>query len=123
MKQSNCVSCFQIYFQIREQCQELILTPEKITELEKRFLYEINRGLSKETHSKADIKCFVTYVQDLPNGKGNFQSTANNKTIRCFETNQAANLKTDKIDLFHDLQEYEGSFISVKLDLLILLWC
>ncbi|XP_037916312.1 hexokinase type 2 isoform X1 [Hermetia illucens] len=55
--------------QIREQCQELILTPEKITELEKRFLYEINRGLSKETHSKADIKCFVTYVQDLPNGK------------------------------------------------------
>jgi len=35
-----------------------------------RFLKEIQLGLKKETHSKADIKCFVTYVQDLPNGKG-----------------------------------------------------
>lgn len=36
----------------------------------KRFLHEINRGLKKETHKDADIKCFVTYVQDLPNGTG-----------------------------------------------------
>ena len=35
-----------------------------------RFLKEIQLGLKKETHAKADIKCFVTYVQDLPNGKG-----------------------------------------------------
>lgn len=35
-----------------------------------RILAEINRGLKKETHAEADIKCFVTYVQDLPNGKG-----------------------------------------------------
>jgi hexokinase len=39
-------------------------------EIMKRFLHEIQLGLKKETHPKADIKCFVTYVQDLPNGKG-----------------------------------------------------
>lgn len=32
------------------------------------FLKEINKGLKKETHDAAKIKCFVTYVQDLPNG-------------------------------------------------------
>ena len=35
-----------------------------------RILHEINRGLSKETNNEADIKCFITYIQDLPNGKG-----------------------------------------------------
>ena len=42
----------------------------KIKEIMKRFLHEISLGLKKETHPKADIKCFVTYVQDLPNGTG-----------------------------------------------------
>lgn len=41
-------------------------------ELMKRVIVEIEKGLSKKTHPDADIKCFVTYVQDLPNGKGNF---------------------------------------------------
>lgn len=31
---------------------------------------EINRGLSRETHEDAIVKCFTTYVQDLPNGTG-----------------------------------------------------
>lgn len=54
---------------IREQCQELILTDKQMEEIMKRFRVEIERGLKKSTHSEADIKCFVTYVQDLPNGK------------------------------------------------------
>lgn len=32
------------------------------------FLKEIDKGLKKQTHDAAKIKCFVTYVQDLPNG-------------------------------------------------------
>lgn len=60
------------YFQIREQCQELILDDKKIEEIMRRFLIEIDRGLKKATHDEANIKCFVTYVQDLPNGKGMF---------------------------------------------------
>ncbi|XP_059608270.1 hexokinase type 2 isoform X2 [Phlebotomus argentipes] len=54
---------------IKKQCEELILTDEKTKLFMSRLLDEINRGLKKETHADADIKCFVTYVQDLPNGK------------------------------------------------------
>uniref|UniRef100_A0A034VXP5 Phosphotransferase n=1 Tax=Bactrocera dorsalis TaxID=27457 RepID=A0A034VXP5_BACDO len=53
---------------VHELCQQLILTDEQIKELNYRILHEIKRGLSKETHPKADVKCWVTYVQDLPNG-------------------------------------------------------
>lgn len=41
-----------------------------LREIMSKFLLEIERGLKKKTHPEADIKCFVTYVQDLPNGKG-----------------------------------------------------
>lgn len=53
---------------IREECQELILKDEQIQELMKRIIDEIERGLSAKTHNDADVKCFITYVQDLPNG-------------------------------------------------------
>lgn len=39
-------------------------------EIMDRVVVEVERGLSKKTHADADVKCFVTYVQDLPNGKG-----------------------------------------------------
>ncbi|XP_055706161.1 hexokinase type 2 isoform X2 [Phlebotomus papatasi] len=55
--------------EIKQQCEELELTDEKTKTFMTRILAEINRGLKKETHAEADIKCFVTYVQDLPNGK------------------------------------------------------
>ncbi|XP_049295125.1 hexokinase type 2 isoform X2 [Anopheles funestus] len=55
--------------EIRDQCKELILTDKQIEEIMRRVIKEINRGLSKETHAEADVKCFITYVQDLPNGK------------------------------------------------------
>lgn len=60
-----------LLLQIREQCQELILSDKQIEEIMRRLLKEINRGLGKATQPEADIKCFITYVQDLPNGKGN----------------------------------------------------
>lgn len=42
-----------------------------------KFLHEIENGLKKRTHATADIKCFVTYVQDLPNGRGEiFESSS-----------------------------------------------
>lgn len=31
---------------------------------------EMNKGLSKATHDDAVVKCFPTYVQDLPDGSG-----------------------------------------------------
>ncbi|PSN38247.1 Hexokinase type 2 [Blattella germanica] len=53
---------------IREHCQELILSDWQITEMMNRLLEDIQLGLRKDTHDKSTVKCFVTYVQDLPNG-------------------------------------------------------
>lgn len=53
---------------IREKCRELILDNEKIKKLVEVFEDNVNRGLKKETHAEAVVKCFPTYVQDLPNG-------------------------------------------------------
>lgn len=53
---------------IRERCQELNLSNDTLKQVMEIFLKEINKGLKKETHDAAKIKCFVTYVQDLPNG-------------------------------------------------------
>ncbi|KAL0110807.1 hypothetical protein PUN28_014037 [Cardiocondyla obscurior] len=60
--------------QIRDACKDLVLSDDQLRLLMERLTNEINRGLSRETHDEAIIKCFTTYVQDLPNGteKGNF---------------------------------------------------
>lgn len=59
-----------IQFQIVEKCKELILDGKITEELMRRILVEVNRGLSKETNAEADIRCYITYIQDLPNGLG-----------------------------------------------------
>lgn len=59
----------EILPEIKEQCKELIFSDEHMERLMKNFIVEIEKGLKKETHPTADIKCFVTYVQELPNGK------------------------------------------------------
>jgi hexokinase len=56
--------------QIREACKDLLLDDNTLREIMAKFLEEVDKGLKKKTHPQADIKCFVTYVQDLPNGKG-----------------------------------------------------
>lgn len=33
-----------------------------------KFNSELKKGLSRKTHSSASVKCFPTYVQELPNG-------------------------------------------------------
>lgn len=49
--------------------EELLLTNEKLKEVMMKCEQEIQRGLKRATHKSAEIKCFVTYVQDLPNGE------------------------------------------------------
>ncbi|XP_017780519.1 PREDICTED: hexokinase type 2 isoform X4 [Nicrophorus vespilloides] len=60
--------------QIQDRCKELILGDDQLKEVMKRLTDDINKGLGKKTHADAIVKCFVTYVQDLPNGteKGKF---------------------------------------------------
>lgn len=59
---------------IRDICKDLILSDDQLRQVMETLENEIKRGLSKETHEQSIVKCFTTYVQDLPDGteKGNF---------------------------------------------------
>lgn len=35
------------------------------------FEEALNKGLGVDTHEGASVKCYQTYIQDLPTGKGN----------------------------------------------------
>lgn len=54
---------------IRETCKDLVLSDETILQVRDLMNQEINKGLGKETNAQATVKCFPTYVRQLPNGK------------------------------------------------------
>lgn len=54
---------------IREECEILQMTDKQIKEIMSRFHKELEKGLGKDTHAKSIVKCWITYIQDLPNGK------------------------------------------------------
>lgn len=60
---------------VRELLEEkFFIDNDTLFEIMVKFEKEIKKGLSKATHSEAEVKSFVTYVENLPNGKerGNF---------------------------------------------------
>lgn len=46
------------------------LPNETLCSIMGRLLTAINQGLSKDTHNNAAVKCYQTYVYDLPDGNG-----------------------------------------------------
>lgn len=48
---------------------ELVLSNETLKGVMTKCSQEIQKGLKKATHRTSEIKCFVTYVQDLPSGE------------------------------------------------------
>ncbi|CAB3254733.1 unnamed protein product [Arctia plantaginis] len=54
---------------IREECEVLHMTDKQIKEIMSRLHANIVKGLGKDTNASATVKCFITYIQDLPNGK------------------------------------------------------
>ena len=60
--------------QVVEICSSFVVDEPKEIKFMEAFRNQIQSGLKKATHEKAEVKCFVTYVQDLPNGreKGKF---------------------------------------------------
>lgn len=48
------------------------MTDKQLREIMKRLYNDLNKGLGKDTHAKAIVKCWITYIQDLPNGKGRY---------------------------------------------------
>ena len=54
--------------QIEDYCRDLIINNDHISQMEQRLRAAIDRGLNKDTHRFASVKCFPTYVRDLPTG-------------------------------------------------------
>ncbi|KAG5671718.1 hypothetical protein PVAND_001898 [Polypedilum vanderplanki] len=54
--------------------RDLVLDNKKLNDVMVKFEREIKKGLSKAHHDESEVKCFVTYVQNLPMGteKGKF---------------------------------------------------
>lgn len=50
---------------------KFLLDNETLRDIMIRFEREVNKGLSKTMHNEAEVKCFVTYVQNLPKGTEN----------------------------------------------------
>ncbi|XP_030571727.1 hexokinase type 2 [Drosophila novamexicana] len=57
------------YPEAYEICEKFILNKQHMDEIVYRLTKEINMGLTRDTHPRATVKCFVTYVQELPTGK------------------------------------------------------
>ncbi|XP_050302605.1 hexokinase type 2-like [Anthonomus grandis grandis] len=53
---------------VKEVLAEMQLTDDVLRQDMTVFEQNIERGLKKDTHPDSIVKCFITYVQDLPNG-------------------------------------------------------
>jgi hexokinase len=54
--------------QIEDYCRDLIINNDHISQMEQRLRAAIDKGLDKKSHQFASVKCFPTYVRDLPSG-------------------------------------------------------
>jgi len=54
---------------LEELMKDFILTESQTQEIYKRFGASIRKGLAKKTHNQSDIKCFPTFVHNLPTGE------------------------------------------------------
>lgn len=59
-----------IILQIREGCKQFMIENVTLKEIMNKLLEQINLGLNHKTRAKSSVKCFNTYVQDLPTGRG-----------------------------------------------------
>eukprot|EP00096_Caligus_rogercresseyi_P004698 TRINITY_DN19108_c0_g1_i1.p1 TRINITY_DN19108_c0_g1~~TRINITY_DN19108_c0_g1_i1.p1 ORF type:complete len:556 (-),score=146.36 TRINITY_DN19108_c0_g1_i1:173-1708(-) len=54
--------------QLEDYVRDLVINNDHISKMEKRLREAITRGLGKKTHADASVKCFPTYVRELPSG-------------------------------------------------------
>ncbi|CAG9562747.1 unnamed protein product [Danaus chrysippus] len=54
---------------IREECEVFHLSDKQLREIMSRLHNDLLKGLGKDSHANAIVKCWITYIQDLPNGK------------------------------------------------------
>ncbi|UYV75880.1 GCK [Cordylochernes scorpioides] len=53
---------------IELQTRALVLTNEQLEKVTALLLHQFHLGLSRDTHEKASVKMFPTFVRDVPNG-------------------------------------------------------
>lgn len=53
---------------IEDYCRDLVINNDHISQMEQRLRAAIEKGLDKKTHDQASVKCFPTYVRELPSG-------------------------------------------------------
>lgn len=56
---------------IEDFIRDLMLNNDHIHVMEQKIRDSIKQGLTKEGHKTSSVKCFPTYVRELPNGKEN----------------------------------------------------
>ena len=56
---------------IEDFIRDLMLNNDHIHVLEQKMRDAIKQGLTKEGHATSSVKCFPTFVRELPNGKEN----------------------------------------------------
>ena len=56
---------------IEDFIRDLMLNNDHIHVLEQKMRDAIKMGLTKEGHDNSSVKCFPTFVRELPNGKEN----------------------------------------------------
>ncbi|XP_063381358.1 hexokinase type 2 isoform X2 [Cydia fagiglandana] len=54
---------------IREECEIFQWSDKQLREIMVRLHSAIEKGLGRDTHESSIVKCWITYIQDLPNGK------------------------------------------------------
>jgi len=54
--------------QIEDYCRDLVINNDHISKMEQRMRAAIEKGLGKSSHPTSTVKCFPTYVKELPSG-------------------------------------------------------
>lgn len=54
--------------QLEDFCRDLIINNDHISIMERRMRDAIDKGLQKTSHNTASVKCFPTFVEELPSG-------------------------------------------------------
>ncbi len=47
------------------------LKNDQLCEVMKKLRTDLEKGLAAETHDSATVKCYQTYIQEVPSGNGN----------------------------------------------------
>ena len=61
--------------QVEAFTRDLEISNDALEKVMGSLLVELNNGLMKSSNPTADIKQYITYVRDVPDGSGKLQST------------------------------------------------